>query len=130
MMRCLALRARGELAAGVCAPVLGRIAVVMAFLERIGVVHRDLTARNVLVGGTATDVKLSDVGAARSVLQAEGAEYVASEDHEPFWWMAPEALREARFSHKTAVWAFGILCWEVTSLEKTPFGACGPREVA
>ena len=39
-------------------------------------------------------------------------------------------MLRAEFSHKSDVWGFAILCWEVTSLGKTPFGALGPSEMA
>ena len=41
-------------------------------------------------------MKLADLGAARSVLKAEGGAYIAKRDHAPFRWMAPEALKEAK----------------------------------
>jgi hypothetical protein len=37
--------------------------------------------------------------------------------------MALEALAEAKFSHKSDVFAFGVLLWETLSLGQTPWGA-------
>ena len=31
----------------------------------------------------------------------------------PVRWLAPETLTTLKFTLKTDVWAFGILCWEV-----------------
>ena len=105
-----------------------RVASAMRFLELNKVVHRDLAARNVLVGTSLNDVKVADLGALRSLHRAD--EYVAKKDHFPFRWMAPEALRLAAFSHKSDVWAFGVLLWEVTAYAKTPFGVLSMKEVA
>jgi hypothetical protein len=106
----------------------------MAFLESQGVIHRDLAARNVLVGRCSTDVKIADLGAARSVHRSnEGAYngvYTATTDHTPARWMALEALREAKFSHKSDVFAFGVLLWEILSHGQTPWGVFNIRDMS
>ncbi len=47
----------------------------------------------------------------------------------PLKWMAPEAIREAKYTIKSDVWAFGVLCYEVTSLGMTPYGALSGHEL-
>jgi serine/threonine protein kinase len=47
----------------------------------------------------------------------------------PLKWMAPEAIKDARYSNKSDVWAFGVLLYEVTSLGMTPYGALGGQEL-
>jgi serine/threonine protein kinase/Ran GTPase-activating protein (RanGAP) involved in mRNA processing and transport len=106
-----------------------KLSSAMAFIERQSVIHRDVAARNVLVGKGVADVKLADLGAARSVHRShEGAYngvYVATSEHAPARWMSLEALREAKFSHKSDVFAFGVLLWEILTFGQTPWGAFG-----
>ena len=47
----------------------------------------------------------------------------------PLKWMAPETVHEAKYSSKSDVWAFGVLCYEVTSLGMTPYGALSGHEL-
>jgi hypothetical protein len=98
-------------------------------LEAVEVIHRDVAARNVLVGEKPTDVKLGDLGAARSVFRLADREYSATTEHMPARWMAPESLKAAKFTNKTDVWAFGVLCWEITSLGQTPYGVMGIKDM-
>jgi Ran GTPase-activating protein (RanGAP) involved in mRNA processing and transport len=121
-----------EISQRVMTVMVANLGSAMAFLEQHSIIHRDIAARNVLVGMHATDVKLADLGAARNVhrtcqLAADGI-YKATTDHSPARWMALEALREAKFSHKSDVFAFGVLIWEILSLGRTPWGAFGVPE--
>lgn len=106
-----------------------RIAKALAYLESVSVVHRDVAARNVLVGKTTTEVKLGDLGAARSVFREVDREYTATSDHMPARWMALESLKAAIFSNKSDVWGFGVLCWELTTMAQTPYGIMGIKDM-
>ena len=106
-----------------------QVASALDFLESNAVVHRDVAARNVLVNEDASVVKLADLGAARDVYTRE--EYIQlSAARMPVAWMAPESLTLQVFTHKSDVWSFGILLWEMASFARTPYGALGPREIA
>eukprot|EP01120_Amphizonella_sp_Union-15-10_P014152 TRINITY_DN6772_c0_g1_i6.p1 TRINITY_DN6772_c0_g1~~TRINITY_DN6772_c0_g1_i6.p1 ORF type:complete len:101 (-),score=23.01 TRINITY_DN6772_c0_g1_i6:44-346(-) len=42
--------------------------------------------------------------------------------------MAPEVLREERYSEKADIWSFGVVAWEVAS-QKAPFPHVSPLRV-
>jgi serine/threonine protein kinase len=109
-----------------------KLGSAMSFLEQHNIIHRDVAARNVLVGTEAIDVKMADLGAARNVHRTSESSYqgvyVATTEHNPARWMPLEAIREAKFSHKSDVFAFGVLMWEVLSMGATPWGAFGVHE--
>ncbi len=107
-----------------------QVSSALAFLEEKRILHRDVAARNVLVNADWSVVKLSDLGAARDVYHRE--EYIKADSSSarlPIAWMAPESLRDNVYTHKSDVWSFGVLLWEMTSLARTPHGALGPREI-
>ena len=105
------------------------VSSAMAFLERNRVIHRDVAARNVLVGATYADVKLGDLGAARNVKSKEEYTYIATTEHMPARWLPLEAIRDAAFSHKSDVFSFGVLMWEICTLGKPPWGAFGVADI-
>ena len=66
------------------------------------------------------NVKLSDVGLARTLMSA--AYYrKTSEDKVPVKWMAPECLHDRKYTSKSDVWSYGVLCWEVFSNGTKPY---------
>jgi serine/threonine protein kinase len=78
------------------------------------------------------------VAAVRKFLAKLGSNHIADERNYyrqqtnsvmPLKWMAPEAIKDARYSNKSDVWAFGVLLYEVTSLGMTPYGALSGQEL-
>ncbi len=112
---------RQEVSSTDFASVLAQVAQALAYLEQHRVVHRDVAARNVLVGESLATVKLSDLGATR-VLDERDYYRKSTDALVPLKWMAPEAIREAKYTCKSDVWSFGVLAYEVASLGMTPYG--------
>lgn len=80
----------------------------LRYLHLMGCIHRDIAARNCLL--TRNNVlKISDFGLTRH------AEIYKIDVTKPLnvRWLAPEAWSTAATNHKTDVYAFGVLLWEL-----------------
>ncbi|XP_065669835.1 vascular endothelial growth factor receptor kdr-like isoform X2 [Hydra vulgaris] len=96
-----------------------QVAKGLEFLASRKCVHRDVAARNVLVGENFT-MKVADFGLARDVHQDE--RYVkVSGGLLPIKWMAVESILERVFTHMSDVWSYGVLMWEVMTLGGSPY---------
>ena len=104
-----------------------QIAKGMEYLISRGCIHRDLAARNVLVGDGEV-MKIADFGLARDV---EKSNYYTktTEGRLPIKWMAPETLFDQRYTHKSDVWSFGIVLWELLTLGATPYPSISAQEL-
>lgn len=88
----------------------------MEYLSSLGVLHRDLACRNILVDEGKL-LKISDFGLSRDT-----PEYVSSlQDKMPLRWMAPETVAENICTDKSDVWAFGVCLWEMYTLGDLPY---------
>lgn len=104
-----------------------QIAEGMEYLISRGCIHRDLAARNVLVGDREV-MKIADFGLARDI---EKSNYYTktTEGILPIKWMAPETLMHQRYTHKSDVWSFGIVLWELLTLGATPYPSISAKEL-
>lgn len=115
----------GEITLGHELVMMQQVAQGMEHLIGHEIVHRDLAARNVLVFGfnrddvLKTSVKISDYGLATS--SYDRTHVTGPVGHLPVRYMSVEALEKHRFSHKSDVWAFGVLAWEILTLGKIPY---------
>ncbi|XP_049839278.1 mucin-19-like isoform X1 [Schistocerca gregaria] len=101
----------------------------MEYLASRGIIHRDLAARNVLVDHNKM-CKVADFGMSRSVQDlGDVYEQRHTKGALPIRWMAPESLLYRIFTHKSDVWSFGILIWEIVTLGSTPYPGQSAREV-
>lgn len=95
----------------------------MAAVVRSGLLHRDLSLRNIMCCAFDADrgtlaLKIGDFGRA-----VRGPEHVAEEiEDTPLRWSAPEVLTQRRYSEGTEVWAFAVTVWEIASVGALPFG--------
>lgn len=119
------------------APVLLRLlrdaSAGMIYLSSLGLVHRDIAARNCLLkeehpsgaessgssGERELVAKIGDYGMSRAA--GPGGDYSAHSGLMPACWSALESLTSRKFSSKSDCWSFGVLCWEVFSKAAKPF---------
>ena len=47
----------------------------------------------------------------------------------PVRWLSPESLKDGRFTTKSDVWSFGIVCYEMLTLGQQPYAGLGNDQV-
>jgi serine/threonine-protein kinase len=100
-------------AAYICAEVLKGLSY--AHRKGPGVIHRDLSARNVIVSREG-EVKIVDFGLAATLETAAEASAASSGNGRPvgsFPYMSPEQARREPLDPRTDIFTCGILLWEM-----------------
>lgn len=95
------------------------VASALAFLHDVGVVHRDIASRNVLLDATGRS-KLADLGLSR-VLEDKQGEQMTASTIGPVRWMAPESITKKLYSAASDCYAFAMLMLEVWTDGQPPF---------
>ncbi|KAF7689754.1 receptor tyrosine-protein kinase erbB-4-like [Silurus meridionalis] len=101
-----------------------QIAKGMMYLEERKLVHRNLSARNIMVK-SPNHVKITDYGLA----QLLGAD---SEDEDKTFhisWMALECIHYKKFTHQSDVWSYGVTVWELMTFGGKPYDGIPNREI-
>jgi tRNA A-37 threonylcarbamoyl transferase component Bud32 len=99
--------------------ILGEVASALSFLHSLGIVHRDIAARNVLLDGSGK-AKLADLGLSRLLEDKQGEQQTASYVG-PVRWMAPEAIIARKYSSASDAYSFGVMMAEVWSDGAVPY---------
>ncbi|XP_071119626.1 angiopoietin-1 receptor-like [Haliotis cracherodii] len=88
------------------------------------IIHRDVAARNVLLGDHLV-AKIADFG-----LSKNDETYVkTSSTRVPIRWMAVESLFSNTYTTQSDVWSFGILLWEIFTLGGTPYSSIDTQQL-
>ena len=103
-----------------------QVASGMAYLEEKGYVHRELSARNILVSENLS-CKVKSISMAR-ILSEDVYEAHTGEKF-PVKWTAPEALLHHHFTIKSDVWSFGVLLYELITYGCSPYPGMNNTQV-
>nr|KAG5709599.1 hypothetical protein BaRGS_001649 [Batillaria attramentaria] len=88
------------------------------------IIHRDVAARNVLLGDRLV-AKIADFG-----LSKNDETYVkTSSTRVPIRWMAVESLFSNTYTTQSDVWSFGVVLWEVFTLGGTPYSSTDTQQL-
>lgn len=110
-------------------PIILGVARGLYHLHKEKFVHRDISARNVLLSDDWI-AKISDFGLTRIATTENSNESQKTESNiGPLKWMSPENLSDQVYSFKSDIWAFGILICEVY-LRSEPYPGMAPINVA
>jgi fyn-related kinase len=99
-----------------------QVASGMAYLEEKDYIHRNLAAKNILVGEYLI-CKVADLGFTNLISEDDYMHWF------PIKWTAPEAALYNCYSMKSDVWSFGIVLHEIFTNGRIPYAGFATRDV-
>uniref|UniRef100_A0A914YWR5 receptor protein-tyrosine kinase n=1 Tax=Panagrolaimus superbus TaxID=310955 RepID=A0A914YWR5_9BILA len=108
------------------AQILWQITDGMEYISSLGIIHKDLAARNILMTKNF-EVKISDFGLA-SFCDIDSLYHSKINQKLPIRWMAVESFCQV-FSEASDIWSFGVLTWELLTFGKVPYGEMTNEEI-
>ncbi|KAM8875944.1 inactive tyrosine-protein kinase transmembrane receptor ROR1 isoform 2-T2 [Spinachia spinachia] len=104
-----------------------QVAAGMEYLASHFYTHKDLAARNILVG-EQLHIKISDLGLSRAIYSSD---YYCLQPKTllPIRWMPPEAIAYGKFTSDSDIWSFGVVLWEIFSYGLQPYYGFSNQEV-
>jgi len=111
------IRMTGQLSAGRAVSIAKQICEGLAEAHRLGVVHRDLKPRNIMIDKEG-NARIMDFGIARS-LKAEGITSDGIMVGTPEY-MSPEQVKGLEVDQRSDIYSFGIILFEMVT-GKIPF---------
>mmetsp|Transcript_14933 Transcript_14933/g.22600 ORF Transcript_14933/g.22600 Transcript_14933/m.22600 type:complete len:1935 (+) Transcript_14933:13-5817(+) len=91
-----------------------QIASGLASLHAAGIIHRDLSCKNILMREDFS-IAIADYGLSRK------GKKVVDKGKMHVLWTAPECLRTATFTPKSDIWSLGVTLWEMLTKGKKPY---------
>jgi len=95
------------------------IADALTRMHRLAIIHRDIKPANVLMAEDGTP-RLSDFGIARQTKQHTHSLTTTGTVLGTYAYLSPEACRGEDLDHRTDIWSFGVMLYEMLS-GKRPF---------
>uniref|UniRef100_A0AC34FTN0 Protein kinase domain-containing protein n=1 Tax=Panagrolaimus sp. ES5 TaxID=591445 RepID=A0AC34FTN0_9BILA len=108
------------------AKILWQITDGMEYISSLGIVHKDLAARNILMT-KSFEVKISDFGLA-SFCNLDALYHAPINQKLPIRWMSVESFCQV-FSEASDIWSFGVLTWELLTFGEIPYGEMTNDEI-
>ncbi len=104
-----------------------QIVTGLAYLHGRDIVHRDIKGANILVDNKG-GIKISDFGISKKMEAASALSGPANNKNRPslqgsVFWMAPEVVKQTKYTRKSDVWSLGCLVVEMMT-GNHPFPDC------
>ena len=93
------------------------VSAALHHMHRAGIVHRDVSCRNILADSDGSMV-LADLGLATLLAVSDES---TQQTAVPVRWTSPESLHTSHHSGKSDVWSLGVAMWECTAGGATPY---------